>query len=61
MADVLTAVYLRRGLTCTLGLTNNFTDSGQPRVKPYLRKAKPNHVFKTVFIPRLVTVYQVVG
>ena len=40
-ADVLNAVYFRRGLTCTLGLTNNLIDGGQPRVKP-LCKAKPN-------------------
>ena len=55
------AVYFRRGLTCTLGLTNGLIDGGQPRAKPNLRKAMPNHVLKTVFSPRLATVYQVVG
>ena len=29
----LIAVYFRRGLTCTLGLTNDLTDGGQPRAK----------------------------
>ena len=33
----------------------------QPRAKHHLRKAKPNHVLKTIFSPRLATVYQVVG
>ena len=60
-ADFLNAVYFRRGLTCTLGLTNNLIDSGQPRSKPHLRKVKPNHVLKTVFTPQLATVYQVFG
>ena len=60
-ADLLDAVYFRRGLTCTLGLTKDLIDGGQPRAKPHLRKAKSNHVLKTVFSPRLVTVYQVVG
>ena len=27
------AVYFRRRLTCTLGLTNDLIDGGQPRVK----------------------------
>ena len=45
---------------CTLGLTNDLIDGGQLRAKPRLRKAKPNHVYKTVFIPRLAAVYQVV-
>ena len=35
------AVHFRRGLTCTLGLTKDLIDGGQPRVKP-LCKAKPN-------------------
>ena len=60
-AEFLNAVYFRQGLTCTLGLTNNLMDGGQPRAKPHLRKVKPNHVLKTVFSPRLATVYQVVG
>ena len=53
-ADVLNAVYFRRGLTCTLGLTNDLIDGGQPRAIPHLCKAKPNHVLKTVFSPRRV-------
>ena len=57
----LNAVYFRRSLTCTLGLTNDLIDDGQLRAKPHLRKAKRNHVLKTVFVPRLATVYQVVG
>ena len=52
-ADFLKAVYFRRGLTCTLGLTNDLIDSGQPRAKPYLHKVKP-YCFKTVFSPRSV-------
>ena len=28
----------------TLGLTNDLIDGSQPRAKPHLRKAKPNHV-----------------
>ena len=32
-----------------------------PGAKPHLRKAKPNHVSKSVFSPRLATVCQVVG
>ena len=47
-ADFLNAVYVRRGLTCTLGLTNDLIDGDQPRAKPHLRKVKPNHVLKTV-------------
>ena len=54
-ADFLNAVYFRRGLTCTLGLTNDLIDSGQPRAKPHLRKTKLNHALKTVFFsPRSV-------
>ena len=30
----------------TLGLTKDLIDGGQPRAKPHLRKAKPNHVLK---------------
>ena len=60
-ADVLNAVYFRRGLTCTLGLTNDLIDGGQLRAKPHLRKVKPNHVLKTVFGPRLATIYQVLA
>ena len=60
-ADYLDTVYLIQGLTCTLGLTNDLIDGGQPRAKPHLRKAKPNHVLKTIFIPRLATIYQVIG
>ena len=55
------AEYFRQGLRCTLGLTNNLIDGGQLRAKPCLLKAKPIHVLKTVFSPRLATVYQVVG
>ena len=57
----LNAVCFRRGLTCTLGLTNDLIDGRQPTAKPRLRKVKPNYLLKTVFIPRLATVYQVVG
>ena len=60
-ADFLNAVYFGRGLTCTLGLTNDLIDCGQLRTKPHLRKAKPNHILKTVFSPRLATIYQVIG
>ena len=59
--SVLNAVYFRRGLTCTTGLTNDLIDGGQPRAKPHLRKAKPNHVLNIVFSPRLATIYQVVA
>ena len=45
----LNAVYFRRGLTCTLGLTNDLIDGGQPRAKPCLRKAKLSHVLKPGF------------
>ena len=38
---------------CTLGLTNDLIDGGQPRAKPHLRKAKPNHVLRAVFSPQL--------
>ena len=48
-AEFLNAVYFRRGLTCTFGLTNDLIDGGQPRAEPHLRKAKPNHVFQPVF------------
>ena len=58
MGRLFNAVYFRRGLTCTLGLTNDLIDGGQPRAKPYLRKAKPNHVLRTVCSPWLATVYQ---
>ena len=54
-ADLLNAVYVRRGLMCTLGLTNDLIDG---RAKPRLRKAKSNHVLKTIFSPFLSTVYQ---
>ena len=60
-ADFLNVVYFRRGLTCTIGLTNDLIDGGQPTAKLRLRKAKPSHVLKTVFSPRLATVYHVVG
>ena len=29
--DLLNAVYFRRGITCTVGLTNDLIDGGQPR------------------------------
>ena len=32
-ADILNAVYFRRGLTCTVALTNDLIDGGQPRAK----------------------------
>ena len=32
-ANVLNAIYFRRDLTCTLVLTNNLVDGGQPRAK----------------------------
>ena len=32
-AGYINAVYFRRGLTCTLGLTNDLIDGGQPRAK----------------------------
>ena len=32
-ADYLNAVYFRRGLMCTIGLTNDLIDGGQPRAK----------------------------
>ena len=32
-ADFLNAVFFRQGLTCTLGLTNDLIDGGQPRAK----------------------------
>ena len=54
-ADLLNAVYVRRGLTCTLGLTNDLIEGGQPRAKPRIRKAKSN---QTIFSPLLSTVYQ---
>ena len=60
-ADLLNAVYFRRGLMCTLGLTNDLIDGGQLRAKPRLRKVKPKHILKPVFSPRLTTVYQVTG
>ena len=56
-ANFLNAIYFRRGITCTLGITNALIDGSQPRFKPHLRKAKPNHVLNTVFGPRLGTVY----
>ena len=34
----LNAVYFRRGLTCTLGLTNDLIDGGQPRAKKFLKQ-----------------------
>ena len=43
-ANFLNTVYFRRGLTCTLGLTNDLIDGGQPRAKPHLHKVKPNHI-----------------
>ena len=59
--DFLNAIYFIQGLTCTIGLTNDLIDGGQPRAKPHLRKAKPNHGLETAFSPRLATVYQAVG
>ena len=37
-ADLLDAVYFRRGLTCTLGLTKDLIDGGQPRAKRFLKR-----------------------
>ena len=48
-ADFLNAVYFRRGLTCTLGLTNDLIDGDQPRAKLHLRKAKAKSRFKNRF------------
>ena len=48
-ANFLYAVYFRQGLMCTLGLTDDLIDGGQPRAKPHLHKAKPNHVLKMCF------------
>ena len=47
----------------TFELTNALihVNGVQPRAKPHLFKVKPNHILKTVFSPRLATVYQVVG
>ena len=42
-------------------VTNDLIDGGQQRAKPHLCKVKLNYVFKTIFSPRLATVYQVVG
>ena len=39
----LNAVYFRQGLTCTLGLTNDLIDGGQPRAKLRLRPDKQYH------------------
>ena len=59
--DFIDAVYFRRGLTCTLWLTNDLIDGGRPRAKPHLRQAKPNQDLQTAFSPQFATVYQVVG
>ena len=41
-------LYFRRGLTsCTLGLTNDLINAGQPRAKLHLCKATPNHILRT--------------
>ena len=48
-------------LMCSLGLTNNLIDGGQPRAKPHLRKVKPNHVLRIIFSPQLADVYQAIG
>ena len=44
--DFFDAVYFRRGLTCSLGLTNDLIDGGQWRATPHLRKVKPKQVLK---------------
>ena len=49
-ADFLNAVYFRRNLTCTLGLTNDLTDGGQLRAKPHLCEAKPDHVLNPFLV-----------
>ena len=49
--DFLNAVYFRQGLACTLGLTNDLIDGGQPRAEPHLCKVKLNRIFKTIFPP----------
>ena len=47
-ADFLNAVYFRRGLKCTLGLTNDLIDGSQPRaIYNRLHKAKPKTVFSS--------------
>ena len=37
-AGYLNAVYFRRGLTCTIGLTNDLIDGGQPRAKTVFKR-----------------------
>ena len=32
-ANFLNAIYFKQGLTCTIGLTNDLIDGGQPRAK----------------------------
>ena len=41
-ADFFNAVYFRRGLTCTLGLTKDLIDGGQRMAKPclYVKRSK---------------------
>ena len=49
-AGYLNAVYFKRGLTCISEVKNDLIDGGQPRSKPHLCKAKPNHArFKNRF------------
>ena len=50
--EFLNAVYFRQGLTCTLGLTKNLVDGGQPRAKPHLGKVKPRNPTTTTTTPR---------
>ena len=44
-AEFLNAVYFRWGLAnmCTIRLTNDLIDSGQPRAKSHLYKGKTNY------------------
>ena len=47
------SLHFRRSPTCAPGLTNNLIDGGQPRAKPHLRKAKPNHVLALGWPPSI--------
>ena len=55
-ANVLNTVYFRRGLTCTLGLTNDLIDGGQPRAKNgFLKRDLTSLYVDGVSIKSLVT------
>ena len=55
-ADFLNSLFLDEVIN-VYSWANDLIDGGQPRAKPHLRKAKPNHVLKTGFSPRLATVF----